>query len=193
MLERKLAPRRAFLPPGLSVHAPAQPCQALPAETLPQLVRITQVKPQQLAQHVDPLAPEPDLPEASILLRALRDFNTPKIPLVDTPIFLRLISDLFMGLEVPLKIDEIIHKVKVEVDEAGTVAAAATAVVACFGAAPRAEPPPFQMRCDRPFAFSIVALQPTPLVLFAGTVVEPGLVGLAPAGGLHPARTLRDL
>ena len=91
-----------------------------------------------------------------------------------------------MVSDVPLKIDEIIHKVKVEVDEAGTVAAAATAVVACFGAAPRAEPPPFQMRCDRPFAFSIVALQPTPLVLFAGTVIEPGLVGSAPAGGLGP-------
>ena len=38
-----------------------------------------------------------------MLMRALRDFNTPKIPLVDTPIFLRLISDLFMGLEVPVK------------------------------------------------------------------------------------------
>ena len=37
---------------------------------------------------------EPDLEEAQILMRALRDFNTPKIPLVDTPIFLRLISDL---------------------------------------------------------------------------------------------------
>ena len=36
---------------------------------------------------------EPDLEEAQILMRALRDFNTPKIPAVDTPIFLRLISD----------------------------------------------------------------------------------------------------
>ena len=49
---------------------------------------------------------EPDLEEAQILMRALRDFNTPKIPAVDTPIFLRLISDLFMGLEVPVKVDE---------------------------------------------------------------------------------------
>ncbi|CAN0055637.1 unnamed protein product [Heterosigma akashiwo] len=49
---------------------------------------------------------EPHLDEAQILMRALRDFNTPKIPAHDTPIFLRLIADLFMGLEVPLKVDE---------------------------------------------------------------------------------------
>jgi dynein heavy chain len=49
---------------------------------------------------------EPQLDEAQILMRALRDFNTPKIPAHDTPIFLRLIGDLFMGLEVPVKVDE---------------------------------------------------------------------------------------
>ncbi|CAM9279490.1 unnamed protein product [Choristocarpus tenellus] len=49
---------------------------------------------------------EPLLDEAQILMRALRDFNTPKIPAHDTPIFLRLIADLFMGLEVPSKVDE---------------------------------------------------------------------------------------
>lgn len=49
---------------------------------------------------------EPKLDEAAILMRALRDFNTPKIPAHDTPIFLRLIADLFMGLEVPTKVDE---------------------------------------------------------------------------------------
>jgi hypothetical protein len=82
----------------------------------------------------------------------------------------------------PLKVDQVIHKVKVEVDEEGTVAAAATAVVASFGcaAAPPAGPPPFAMRCDRPFAFCVVALHPSPLVLFAGTVTNPGCVGAAP-------------
>jgi dynein heavy chain, axonemal len=49
---------------------------------------------------------EPQLDEAQILMRALRDFNTPKIPAHDTAIFLRLIADLFMGLEVPTKVDE---------------------------------------------------------------------------------------
>ena len=38
---------------------------------------------------------EPDVNEEAILMRALRDFNTPKIPANDTPIFLRLIDDLF--------------------------------------------------------------------------------------------------
>jgi len=33
--------------------------------------------------------------EEQVLMRALRDFNTPKIPSWDTPIFLRLIKDLF--------------------------------------------------------------------------------------------------
>ena len=48
----------------------------------------------------------PDLDEAQVLMRALRDFNTPKIPIHDTPIFLRLINDLFMGLTVDSKVDE---------------------------------------------------------------------------------------
>lgn len=49
---------------------------------------------------------EPELDEAQILMRALRDFNTPKIPAHDTPIFIRLINDLFMGLEVPPKVSQ---------------------------------------------------------------------------------------
>lgn len=48
----------------------------------------------------------PDLDEAQVLMRALRDFNTPKIPNQDIPIFLRLIDDLFMGLTVDSKVDE---------------------------------------------------------------------------------------
>ena len=47
----------------------------------------------------------PDLDEAQVLMRALRDFNTPKIPNHDIPIFLRLINDLFMGLTVDAKVD----------------------------------------------------------------------------------------
>lgn len=41
----------------------------------------------------------PDDPELLILMRALRDFNTPKIVVDDIPIFLGLIKDLFPGLE----------------------------------------------------------------------------------------------
>jgi serpin B len=76
----------------------------------------------------------------------------------------------------PLKIDEIIHKVRIEVDEEGTVAAAATAVFS-FGP----NPTPFKMRCNKPFAFCIVSLQQSPLFLFAGNVIDPGLVGQLPA------------
>ena len=38
-------------------------------------------------------------------MRALRDFNVPKIVADDTPVFLGLISDLFPNLDVPRKRD----------------------------------------------------------------------------------------
>ena len=44
---------------------------------------------------------EPDADENPVLMRALRDFNTPKITTLDMPIFLRLIKDLFPGIDVP--------------------------------------------------------------------------------------------
>uniref|UniRef100_A0A3Q2VPV0 Dynein axonemal heavy chain 11 n=1 Tax=Haplochromis burtoni TaxID=8153 RepID=A0A3Q2VPV0_HAPBU len=44
-------------------------------------------------------------PEEQVLMRALRDFNLPKIVTSDVPIFLGLISDLFPQLDVPRKRD----------------------------------------------------------------------------------------
>ncbi len=44
-------------------------------------------------------------PEDQVLIRALRDFNTPKIITDDLPIFMGLISDLFPSLDVPRKRD----------------------------------------------------------------------------------------
>ena len=44
-------------------------------------------------------------PEDQVLMRALRDFNTPKIISDDLPVFLGLISDLFPNIEVPRKRD----------------------------------------------------------------------------------------
>ena len=58
----------------------------------------------------------------------------------------------------PLEIDQVIQKVKVEVDEEGTVAAAATAVCMAFGAAPTM-PARWAMRCDRPFGFVVISLR----------------------------------
>lgn len=48
---------------------------------------------------------EPDQLELAILLRALRDFNTPKIIAEDWDIFFGLLGDLFPGIEVARKID----------------------------------------------------------------------------------------
>ncbi|XP_054847065.1 dynein axonemal heavy chain 11 [Eublepharis macularius] len=44
-------------------------------------------------------------PEDQVLMRALRDFNLPKIVTDDSPIFMGLISDLFPALDVPRKRD----------------------------------------------------------------------------------------
>ena len=49
-------------------------------------------------------------PEDQVLMRALRDFNVPKIVADDTPVFLGLISDLFPNLDVPRKRDQEFEK-----------------------------------------------------------------------------------
>jgi dynein heavy chain len=48
---------------------------------------------------------EPSLEEPAVLLRALRDFNIPKIVQDDTPVFFGLLGDLFPGIDVPRKRD----------------------------------------------------------------------------------------
>ena len=50
----------------------------------------------------------PDEPEEQVLMRALRDFNTPKIPAWDIPIFMRLMADLFPTYidSTPIQMDE---------------------------------------------------------------------------------------
>lgn len=78
----------------------------------------------------------------------------------------------FSGVaEVPLRIDEILQKVRVQLDEEGTRAAAATAaMVACMGMLPEEEP--VEMRVDRPFAF-VIADGETGSVCFAGVIENP--------------------
>ncbi len=65
-----------------------------------------------------------------------------------------------------LKIDAVVHKAFVAVDEAGTEAAAATAVVIV--------PPalPLEVRLDRPFLFMIRDIE-TGAILFLGRAVNP--------------------
>ena len=48
---------------------------------------------------------EPELPEPDILMRALRDFNLPKIVAEDLQIFMDLLGDLFPGIDPPRKRD----------------------------------------------------------------------------------------
>jgi dynein heavy chain, axonemal len=60
----------------------------------------------------------PLLEEEAVMMRALRDFNTPKIPNNDIPIFLRLIADLFPGLDLPADLNEKLAKQCVEVCKA---------------------------------------------------------------------------
>ncbi|NLG48532.1 MAG: serpin family protein [Chloroflexi bacterium] len=66
-----------------------------------------------------------------------------------------------------LYIGDVIHKAFVTVDEAGTEAAAATAVVMAGGA-----PQPQEMTIDRPFVFVIRDIQ-TGTLLFVGRVLNP--------------------
>ena len=48
---------------------------------------------------------EPTIPEQVLLMRALRDFNTPKLPTVDEGPFFGLLGDLFPGVDPPRKQD----------------------------------------------------------------------------------------
>ena len=58
---------------------------------------------------------DPQIAEDPILMRALRDFNKPKIISDDKPIFFRLINDLFPGVEINPKLDEVLEKAVTEV------------------------------------------------------------------------------
>jgi dynein heavy chain len=49
---------------------------------------------------------EPEIPEEHILMRALRDFNKPKIVADDSEVFLGLVSDLFPDVQLPRKVDK---------------------------------------------------------------------------------------
>ena len=74
-----------------------------------------------------------------------------------------------MNGQYDLLIQDVLHKAFVLVDEAGTEAAAATAVIVGLESAP-AEP--VEVRIDRPFIFIIRDI-PTGSVIFAGRVLNP--------------------
>jgi serpin B len=70
-----------------------------------------------------------------------------------------------------LFISDVVHKAFVAVDEAGTEAAAATAVI--VGATAMPGEPPVEVTIDRPFIFLIRDIE-TGAILFVGRVLNPG-------------------
>ena len=73
-----------------------------------------------------------------------------------------------------LSISAVVHKAFCKVDENGTEAAAATAVLMeATSAPPMEEEKPLEIRADRPFLFAIVDLS-SQAVLFMGRVADPG-------------------
>ena len=69
-----------------------------------------------------------------------------------------------------LFISDVVHKAFVAVDEAGTEAAAATAVIIKLTAVPE---PPLEVTIDHPFIFLIRDIE-TGAILFIGRVINPG-------------------
>ena len=78
----------------------------------------------------------------------------------------------FSGIAPGLLISDVLHQAFIDVNETGTEAAAATAVIFQTVSAP---PPrkPITLTIDRPFLFAIHD-QPTGQILFVGKVVKPG-------------------
>lgn len=86
----------------------------------------------------------------------------------------------FSGIgDLPLKIDEVLQKLRVQVDEEGTKAAAATIIImAEGGAAPFEEPRPLvRMELNRPFIM-VIADGTTGAAAFAGVVAWPEAAAL---------------
>ncbi len=72
-----------------------------------------------------------------------------------------------------LYISEVLHQTFIAVDEKGTEAAAATAVIMAAGSAAPVQPPkPIEVKVDRPFLFAIQHGE-TGACLFLGRVTEP--------------------
>lgn len=71
-----------------------------------------------------------------------------------------------------LKISEVIHKAFIDVNEKGTEAAAATAVIAVEAAAVMEPPKPKKFKADRPFTF-VIQQNATGNILFMGRVNDP--------------------
>jgi serpin B len=80
-----------------------------------------------------------------------------------------------ISTEEPLAINGVVHQADITVDEAGTEAAAATAVIAVAGAAPIGSlPEPVELKVDRSFFFAIRHTE-SGTVVFQGHVNDPAV------------------
>lgn len=86
-----------------------------------------------------------------------RDAELPKL---ESPLF----PDVFVS--------DVLHQATVAIDEVGTEASAATAIIAAGLSSSDPEPEPRVVNVDRPFSF-MIRDNPTGSVLFVGQVVEP--------------------
>jgi len=82
------------------------------------------------------------------------------------------INDLSVKDSLPLYIDDVLHKTKIEVTEKGTKAAAATAVIMGAGSAAPIEKKKVYIYLDRPFVYMIVDKNNVPLFIGAATQLE---------------------
>jgi len=82
------------------------------------------------------------------------------------------INDLSVKDALPLYIDDVLHKTKIEVTEKGTKAAAATAVIMGYGAAAPIEKKKVYIYLNRPFVYMIVDKNNVPLFIGAATQLE---------------------
>jgi serpin B len=81
-------------------------------------------------------------------------------------------SGMAASAKEPLFIGEVIHKAFVDVNEEGTEAAAATAVMMFAGAAPREPEKPVEFIADHPFLF-LIRDNRTGCILFMGRLANP--------------------
>ena len=112
---------------------------------------------------VDLFLPKMDVSDENILAQALQALGV-KAAFGDG-------ADFSAASDANMKIAEILQKARVQLDEEGTRAAAATAVIMeCMAAAPVESP--VEMRVDRPFAF-VIADAARGAVCFAGVIENP--------------------
>lgn len=117
-------------------------------------------------EKVEVLMPRLNLSSHYLLAKHLAELGMPDAFNAGTADFSGMSGrrDFFIG--------QVIHKARMELEEEGTKAAAATALVMRDGAAPGPREEPKEFKADHPFLF-MIRHRPTGTILFLGRVVDP--------------------